>query len=393
VSRRPLEVADIVRAHRTDLERSRGQLLASESSVLNAIAACRTDALGGHVERCDDCGHQRIAYNSCRNRHCPKCLMGAREEWLREREADLLPIEYYHVVFTLPHEISVLASQNKRMIYGLLFKAASSSLLTLARDPKRMGVELGVLAILHTWGQSLEHHPHVHCVVTGGGLSLDGERWVASRRGFLLPVRLLSRLFRGRFLAGIKRAHQRGELGFHGSIAELEDTRRFDLWLKALYRHEWVVYAKAPFGGPSRVLKYLGRYTHRVAISNQRLVAMKDGNVSFLWKDYAHGCRRRVMTLSAVEFLRRFLMHVLPKGFVRIRHYGFLANRCRERKLERCRRLLAVKSQDAAPPDAASMNASRPPCPACGHAMRIVLRFEAGEQPCIARAAGPQDTS
>jgi hypothetical protein len=377
---RHLEVADIVRAHRRDLERSRGMLAPSESHVLDAIARCRTEALGGHVERCDGCGHERIAYNSCRNRHCPKCLNGAREKWIAEREAELLPIGYYHVVFTLPHEITTLASQNRRVVYDLLFKSASSSLLTIARDPKYLGAELGVLAILHTWGQSLEHHPHVHCVVSGGGISLDGERWVNSRNGFLLPVRVLSRLFRGRFVAGLKRLQDRGELECQGTIAALSDEHRFRIWLKTLYRQEWVVYAKAPFGGPARVLKYLGRYTHRVAISNQRLISMADGRVSFLWKDYARGNKRRVMTLSAVEFLRRFLMHVLPKGFVRIRHYGLLANRCREQKLDLCRRLLGAQK-----PVALADQESRAPvnlaCPQCGHSpLRVVLRFEAGER-------------
>jgi len=392
VVRLRLEVADIVRAHQADLERSRGGIAANESRVLNDIVACRTEALGGHLERCDGCGHRRISYNSCRNRHCPKCLMGPREQWLRERQEELLPIEYFHVVFTIPHELTPIAFQNKQRVYELLFRAAASSLCTIGRDPKHLGAELGVLAILHTWGQSLEHHPHVHCVVSGGGISNDGTRWVSSRPGFLLPVRVLGRLFRGRFLAGLQRAHASGELQLHGSVASLADAGRFHSLLRTLRKKEWVVYSKAPFGGPARVLKYLGRYTHRVAISNQRLVALKDGKVSFLWKDYAHGYRKRVMTLSAVEFLRRFLMHLLPKGFVRIRHYGFLANRHRRERLELCRRLLAVERPAVA--EGPAPEATRPPCPACGHAtMRIVLRFEAGHPPPLSGETSILDTS
>lgn len=389
---RHLEVADIVRAHRLDLVRTRGLPSESETKVLNAIEACRTAALGGHVERCDDCGHERIAYNSCRNRHCPKCLMGAREQWLRERGAELLPIEYYHVVFTLPHELSCLAAQNKRRVYELLMRTAASVLTTIALDPKHLGAEIGVLALLHTWAQSLEHHPHVHCVVTGGGLSSDGERWIACRKGFFLSVRVLSRLFRGRFLAALKRAHAGGELRCEGTIAPLADPSQFGSLLFDLRRKEWVVYAKAPFGGPHRVLKYLGRYTHRVAISNHRLVSLRDGVVSFRWKDYAHGGRRRVMRLDAVEFLRRFLMHVLPKGFVRIRHYGLLANRHRETKLEACRRAIGVKAEAEVVPHPGP-DELRPPCPECGKRMRIVLQFDASEAPRIARIRAGEDTS
>lgn len=359
--------------------------------MLTDIVRCRTNALGGHLERCDCCGHETIAYDSCRNRHCPKCLNGAREEWLREREAELLPIEYYHVVFTLPHELTRLAFQNKQRIYELILRSAGESLSTIAADPKHIGAEIGVLAILHTWGQSLEHHPHVHCVVTGGGIAPDGNRWVSCRAGFFLPVRVLSRYFRGRFLAALKRLYEGGELVLLGGIAELADPANFKTWLDGLYRKEWVVYAKPPFGGPSRVLRYLGRYTHRVAISNHRLVSMADGRVSFLWKDYAHGCRRRVMTLSAVEFLRRFLMHVLPKGFVRIRHYGLLANRHRREKLSLCRDLLAASTSPLEP---CERDAVAPKCPACGErSLRIVLRFEAGDRPPHARSAVLNDTS
>ena len=398
MARLRLEVADIVRAHRADLEESRGGALTqSESRVLRGIVGCRTEALGGHVERCDRCGHQRIAYNSCRNRHCPKCLVGAREQWLREREEELLPVEYFHVVFTVPHEIAAIGIQNKRVVYEILFRAAADSLRTIASDPRHLGAELGVLAILHSWGQSLEHHPHVHCVVTGGGISADQQRWIPCRPGFFLPVRVLSRLFRGKFLALLKKSHERGKLVFHGAIEELQDQPRFRAYLAPVREKEWVVYAKPPFGGPSRVLKYLGRYTHRVAISNHRLVGMEDGHVSFLWKDYAHGCRKRVMTLTAVEFLRRFLLHILPKGFVRIRHYGFLANRHRKQKLALCRRLLATQQTEAATEPsmaAAKDHHERSRCPSCGEGtMLCVLRFEAGETPHIVANAGFLDSS
>lgn len=396
MGRRHLEVADVVRAHRADLEQASGGILSgAESRVLNALAGCRTDALGGHVERCDHCGHQRIAYNSCRNRHCPKCQGSARREWVAERETELLPVEYFHVVFTIPHELALLAFRNKKVVYEILFRAAAGTLRTIGSDPKHLGAQLGVLALLHTWGQTLEHHPHVHCVVTGGGLSPDQSRWISCRPGFFLPVRVLSRLFRARFLGLLKRAHEQDKLTFGGRLAGLEARSRFRAFLAQLRSREWVVYSKPPFGGPARVLKYLGRYTHRVAIANNRIVAFEDGRVSFLWKDYAHDNRQRVMTLGAVEFLRRFLRHILPKGFVRIRHYGFLANRHREERLALCRKLLAAQAPEphgergtSEPPE------RRAPCPVCRNgAMILILRFEAGEQPALALAVPALDTS
>ena len=314
----------------------------SSAAPCSDIAACRTAALGGHVEECDRCGHQQIAYNSCRNRHCPKCQATAAAQWLEAREAELLPVEYFHVVFTLPAALGPIALQNPRVVYGLLFRAAAETLQQIAADPKHLGAEIGFLAVLHTWGQNLEHHPHVHCVVPGGGLSPDGSRWVACRPGFFLPVRVLSRVFRGKFLALLRAAFDQGKLSFHGKLGALADAGEFRRRLAASAQTEWVVYAKPPFGGPEQVLKYLARYTHRVAISNRRLVALEDGEVTFHWKDYAHGGGQKTMTLKAIEFIRRFLLHVLPSGFVRIRHYGFLANRvCRE-KLALCRALLGV---------------------------------------------------
>ncbi|KAI5915583.1 IS91 family transposase [Thauera sp. 2A1] len=338
-----LELADIFRqlgpAYRRDhvAALSRGQ-----RRVMSAIERCRTAALGGHVEQCDACGHQRIAFNSCRNRHCPKCQSLTRAQWLEDRRAELLPVEYFHVVFTLPQEIAAIAYQNKAAIYDLLFRATAETLRTIAADPKHLGAEIGFIAILHTWGQNLLHHPHLHCVVPGGGLSPDGQRWIACRPGFFLPVRVLSRLFRRRFLTMLQQAFAAGSLTFHNVLAELTDPRAFARYLAPTARAEWVVYAKPPFGGPQRVLEYLGRYTHRVAIANSRLVAFADGQVAFRWKDYRHASRHKVMRLEAGEFVRRFLLHVLPSGFQRIRHYGWLANRSRAVKLERCRQLLDV---------------------------------------------------
>jgi hypothetical protein len=310
--------------------------------VMRAIEECRTAALGGHVDECDTCGHQVISYNSCRNRHCPKCQSLTSAQWVAARQADVLPVEYFHVVFTVPEELAPLALQNKRVVYDILFAAASQTLLKIAADPRHMGAEIGFLAVLHTWGQNLLHHPHLHCVVPGGGLSPDEKHWVSCRRGFFLPVRVLSRLFRRLFLEGLQEAFERGALCFHASLAHLTDQRAFAEMLATARRKEWVVYAKPPFGGASQVLDYLGRYTHRVAISNDRLVKMEDGQVTFGWKDYRSDYRPRTMTLTAAEFIRRFLMHVLPTGFQRIRQYGLLANRSRSSKLAVCRRLLGV---------------------------------------------------
>jgi Putative transposase/Transposase zinc-binding domain len=382
MNRPTLEVADVFRRHGGDfLDRYGSSLSHEQRRALQDIRDCRTAELGGHVEECVRCGHRQVAYNSCRNRHCPKCQATAAADWMEAREAELLPVEYFHVVFTLPAAINPIALQNPRAVYGLLFQAAADTLRRVAADPKHLGAEVGFLAVLHTWGQNLQLHPHVHCVVPGGGLSPDGSRWVSCRPGFFLPVRVLSRVFRGKFLAGLKAAFDRGTLSFHGKIAVLADPGEFQRRLDASAKTEWVVYAKPPFGGPEQVLKYLARYTHRVAISNHRLTAMEDGEVTFRWKDYAHGNERKTMKLNAAEFIRRFLMHVLPAGFVRIRHYGFLANRvCRE-KLELCRSLLAdvtssepVAGEPASEPEEATeQEPAAHDCPACGEGRMIIV--------------------
>ena len=333
------EVADVFRSSGARYEEVYGGS-AQQRRILRDLARCRTRALGGHKKKCDRCGHEEIAYNSCRNRHCPKCRASARAQWLEDQERDLLPVPYFHVVFTLPEAVGPIALQNKRLVYGLLFRAVTETLLPIARDPRHLGAEIGVLAVLHTWGQNLHHHPHVHCVVPGGGLSPDGRRWVPCRENFFLPVRVLSRRFRSRFLALLAEAHDAGKLSFHGGIQPLAETRNWSSWLRSLCNRDWVVYAKPPFGGPQQVLKYLARYTHRVAISNQRLLSFENDHVTFRWKDYAQGNRQRTMTLDAVEFIRRFLLHALPKGFQRLRHFGFLANRVRAHKLLLCRKLL-----------------------------------------------------
>jgi len=335
-----LEVADIVRQHGAAYRAAHaGQLSRSQRRVLSAVEACRTAALGGHAEVCADCGTVRIAYNSCRNRHCPKCQGLAQAQWLADRQADLLPVPYFHVVFTVPGPIAELALRNKAVVYGILFRTAAETLRTIAADPRHLGAELGVIAVLHTWGQTLQHHPHVHCIVPGGGPSPDGRRWVGCRPGFFLPVRVLSRLYRRRFLEELATAHRAGTLIGAG------EPEAFTAQLAALRRIDWVVYAKPPFGGPETVLEYLGRYTHRVAIANSRLVELRDGAVRFRWKDYRHHNRWKEMAVEADEFLRRFLLHTLPDGFHRIRHFGFLANGQRTVKLALCRRLL-----DAEPP-------------------------------------------
>jgi hypothetical protein len=339
--------------------------------VLRAIAQCRTAALGGHVEACESCGTTRIAYNSCRNRHCPKCQGAARAQWLAAQQALLLPVEYFHLVFTLPHELNALLRVNPRRLYALLFRAAAATLQTFAQDPKHLGAELGVTAILHTWGQSLTQHVHLHCVVTGGGLSPDGQRWVSARTRFLFPVCALSQLFRGKFLAGLRRLRRGQRLTFAGDSAPLAQPATWTRWLDQLQATPWVVYAKPPFGGPERVLKYLSRYTHRVAISNDRLVFVGDGVVRFRWKDYADGSRVKVMTLTGDEFLRRLLLHVVPRGFMRIRHFGLLANCQRTAKLARCRQLLAPLAASTSPiaqsgAECGSTATASPPCPACG---------------------------
>ncbi len=365
--RRRLEVADVVRAHRDHFVASRdGRLSGAERRVLDDIEACRTAARGGHVERCDRCGHQRISYNSCRNRHCPKCQETARAHWTAEREQELLSVEYFHVVFTIPRELASIALQNKKVVYDILFKASAETLCSIARDPAHLGAEIGVLAVLHTWGQTLEHHPHIHCLVPGGGLSKDGTRWIGCRPGFFLPVRVLGKLFRGKFLHQLRAAFDRGELGFHGRLAELKDRAAFRSLLKTVYDKKWRVYAKPPFGRPELVLRYLARYTHRVAISNQRLIALEGDHVTFSWKDYRQHGRVRKMTLGAAQFLRRFLLHLLPKGFMRVRTYGFLANRHRAAKLAQCREAIAdaeTKAEDEM--IAAAADGKLRQCPVC----------------------------
>lgn len=344
-----LELAEIVREHAANYL-TRYPASTAQHRVLRAVVRCRTAALGGHVEECDHCGQQRIAYNSCRNRHCPKCQAPAAAEWLQARAQELLPVPYFHVVFTLPECLGPLALQNPRVVYGLLFQAVAETLSEVAANPKHLGARLGFLAVLHTWGQNLMHHPHVHCVVPGGGLSAAGRRWIRNRHGsrFFLPVRILSRVFRGKFVAGLKRAFRRGELGFHGRLRSLAHATRFESLLTQSVRHDWVVYAKRPFGTPAAVLHYLAQYTHRVAISNARLLSCQEGRVAFRYKDYAAGGQPKTMTLDAVEFLRRFLLHVLPSGFQKIRHFGWMANRDRTANLQRCRQLLAPRSIEPA---------------------------------------------
>lgn len=344
-----LEVAEILRAHGAAYRAAR-RVSPQQGRVMTNLACCRTAALGGHVDTCNRCGYIRISYNSCRDRHCPKCQESKRAAWVEGRLERVLPVEYFHVVFTLPEELQPLVLQNQRLLYTLLFQAAAATLLQLAADPRRLGAELGFTAVLHTWGQNLLFHPHLHCVVTGGGLSQDGSRWVAAREGYLLPVKVVGRLFRGKFLAGVRAAYDAGRLKLEGSVAQLKQPSYFQRWLRSLYRRDWVVYAKPPLGGAEQVYRYLGRYTHRVAISNSRLVSIDSERVRFLYKDYADKSRMKVMTLSAEEFIRRFLLHVLPKGFVRIRHYGLLASRNVPTKLARARELLEATSVPSEPP-------------------------------------------
>jgi hypothetical protein len=346
-----LEVADIFRRHGEAYRQVHGAHLGrGERRVMGAITACRTAALGGHVESCTDCGHTRIAYNSCRNRHCPKCQGLARAEWLDARRAELLPVPYFHVVFTLPAPVAEIAFQNKAMVYGILMRTTADTLRTIAADPEHLGAEIGLIAVLHTWGQNLHHHPHVHCIVPGGGPSPDRTQWIACRPDFFLPVRVLSSLFRRLFLEQLEAAFKASQLRFFGALATLAEPAAFTARLAELRRIDWVVYAKRPFGGPEQVLAYLGRYTHRVAIANSRLITLDEGCVSFRWRDYRNGGKSNVMTLAADEFIRRFLLHTLPDGFHRIRHYGFLASGQRAHKLALCRQLLAAPPPTSAPP-------------------------------------------
>ena len=398
MGRLALEVADIFRAHGPAWrDAQHDHLSLGQLKVMSAIEQCRTAALGGHVLRCPACEHQDIAYNSCRNRHCPKCQASAAKRWLEARQADLLPVEYYHVVFTLPAPISAIAYTNKAVIYGLLFEIAAETLQTIAADPKHLGAQIGATLVLHTWGSALTHHPHVHGIVPGGGLSLDGERWISCKPGFFLSVRVLSRLFRRRFLEELSKAQAAGHLQFFAEHAHLSDAAAFANWLAPLKKLEWVVYAKRPFAGPEAVLAYLSRYTHRVAIANSRLIALDERGVTFRWKDYrAKGkTRHKTMTLSTDEFMRRFLLHVLPSGFHRIRHYGLLANSGRQDNLARARELLHVEPVNAEPmgTDAdASDKAAQPTfvCPDCGAAM-IIVEILARKQ--LIRAPPPQGGS
>jgi putative transposase/transposase-like zinc-binding protein len=394
LERPALEVADVIR-HYGDgfLERYGSRLSAEQRQVLCDLARCRTAALGGHVEHCLDCGHERIAYNSCRNRHCPKCQALARARWLDQQAQHQLPVEYHHVVFTLPAQLSEVALGNPAVVYDLLMRSAAATLREVAANPKRLGAAVGVLMVLHTWGQNLHHHPHVHCVVTGGGLSCDSAgkidaspRWRACRPGFFLPVRVLSRVFRGKFLAGLRAAIDAGQLSLPTALAQPAARA---CWYAALYAQEWVVYAKPPFGGPERVLKYLARYTHRVAISNSRLLDVRKGRVTFRYKDYAAAHCHKTMTLDADEFLRRFVQNVLPKGFVKIRHYGLLANAQREARLAICRRLLLVANVAATVPsaDTTPLEPAQPRCcPKCG-GTRLLYRELRPAEPAASAAA------
>jgi hypothetical protein len=385
LSRPAIELADIFRRYGPAWRiANAGHVSLAQLKVMSAIESCRTAALGGHVERCEDCSHVRIAYNSCRNRHCPKCQAIAAKEWLAEREAELLPVAYFHVVFTLPAPVVDIAWQNKAVIYDILLKAAAETLIAIAADPKHLGARIGLTAVLHTWGSALTHHPRVHIIVPGGGISPDGERWIACRPGFFLPVRVLSRLFRRLFLEQLAAAFRAGQLQFFGDQAALADPRGFDDHLAPLRRTEWVVYAKRPFGGPQAVLAYLSRYTHRIAIANSRLIAFNDAGVTFKWKDYRaeEQQRGKVMTLAVDEFIRRFLIHVLPSGFHRIRHYGLFANGGRAENIARARQLLLVPERPRQPDDTDSdPQLSSYPCPCCGGRMIVIETFERGCTP------------
>jgi len=369
-------MADLIRvAGKSFIEQNRHWIRAQHLKVLRAIERCRTAALGGHLDECPRCGYCANSFNSCRDRHCPKCQAHARERWLEARRQELLPTPYVHVVFTVPRELTSLALQNKKLFYDLLFHATAETLQTVAADPRHLGAEVGFFSVLHTWTQKLEYHPHIHCVVPAGGLSFDHTRWIRPRYPFFLPVKVLSRVFRGKFVAALKRAFSNNQLAFHGKLKLLADPKTFAAFLRPLFRHDWVVYCKPPFGGPEHVLKYLGSYTHRVAISNHRLISFDQDQVTFRWRDSAHGNKKRTLTVPVTEFLRRFLLHVLPHGFVRIRHHGFLANRRRAAILPLCFALLAATSiRGPAPPRSPSPPASWS-CPHCGSPMVVVERL------------------
>src|SRR3984885_1268248 len=396
MSRPLLEVADLIRSAGTAfIERNRKWIRWTHIKVLLAIARCRTATLGGHIDECTRCGHRAtISYNSCRNRHCPKCQTGARERWIEARRSELLPAPYVHVVFTLPPQLAALALQNKKIVYSLLLRASAETLLEVARNPTHLGAEIGFFSVLHTWNQKLQIHPHVHCVVPAGGLSLDRTRWIRSHPRFFLPIPVLRSVFRGKFVDALKLAFQRDQLHLSGDLAPLAQPKFFAAWLRPLFRKNWVVYSKPPFGGPDYVLQYLGRYTHRVAISNHRLVSLADGQVTFRWRDSAHHNEQKLLTLSLDEFLRRFLLHLLPKGFVRIRNFGFLANRRRATLLPLCFQLLG--SSEKMPASVQSLSTDQPHslwnCPLCGGTVRVLDPLSAAQiqlrsPPRIASAA------
>ena len=380
MNRPPLEVADLIRtAGAAFIQRSRQWISWKHIKVLLAIARCRTAALGGHLDQCTRCGHRAISYNSCRNRHCPKCQTSARERWIAARRRELLPTRYVHVVFTLPPQLALLALQNKKVIYGLLLRASSETLLEVARDPRHLGAEIGFFTVLHTWNQKLGLHPHVHCVIPAGGLSLDHTHWIKSRDRFFLSIHVLRRVFRGKLVAALRQAFRDHQLVFHGNLTLLAHPRTFAAWLRPLFRKDWVVYSKPPFGGPENVLQYLGRYTHRVAISNHRLLSLAEGKVTFRWRDSAHHNEQKLMTLSVDEFLRRFLLHLLPKGFVRIRNFGFLANRRRATLLPLCFHLLGSPPQTEQDRSGSKDSSDLWLCPKCGAPMMVMERLTAAE--------------
>lgn len=339
-----LEVADVFREYGEDYRRKH-KLPSRMIRVMNAIESCRTSKLGGHIDECDNCGHIRISYNSCRNRHCPKCQGLAKERWVMDRKSDLLPVEYFHVVFTVPDTLNPLILRNQKETYGILFKSVSETLLELGKDPKYLGADIGFIGILHTWGQNLMDHPHIHCIVPGGGLSFDSNRWISSREQFLIPIKVVSRLFRGKFLSYLKDAYSKDKLKFCGNIQDLSEEKKFNELVDSLYKKEWVVYSKPPFKSPEYVLEYLGRYTHRVAISNNRITDVTDGKVTYKYRDYKDRNKNKLMTVGAHEFIRRFLLHILPDNFVKIRHYGILSNRNRSTKLKRCKELLGISTK------------------------------------------------
>jgi hypothetical protein len=390
MSRPAVEVADILRAHEARfLDKNRSWLSFQQLTVLRAIARCRTAALGGHLDSCSRCRRQAISYNSCRNRHCPKCQTQARQRWLTAREQEVLGVPYFHVVFTLPHELNPLCQRNQTLLYNLLFRSSAAAMLEVAADPKRLGAEIGFLSILHTWGQNLLLHPHIHCVVPAGGLAPDHQRWIHPKYAFFLPVKVLGRVCRRKFIRGLRRAFRQKKLRFSGAASALAAPKQFSRFVQTLRRQDWVVYAKAAFGGPAAVLRYLGRYTHRVAISNHRIVAHEGDQVTFRWRDYAHGNKQRLMTLSAEEFLRRFVQHVLPRGFVRIRQFGFLANACRSTLLPVSRQLLAFTPDVPAPSNELPTKVVWK-CPHCGAQMHIQEKLSALQ---LARRCRPIDTS